>query len=47
MLLVPIVFCAAGAIFLIALGAYAEVQELHSHPDHTTAVARKGKSGSK
>lgn len=32
MLVVLMIFCAVGAIFLIGLGAYAEFQELWTHP---------------
>jgi hypothetical protein len=38
MLVVLMVFCAVGAIFLIGLGAYAEFQELWAHPDHRVAA---------
>ncbi len=34
MLFVLMLFCAAGAIFLIGLGAYVEFRELWAHPDH-------------
>ncbi len=34
MLIVLMLFCAAGAVFLIGLGAYAEFRELWAHPDH-------------
>ena len=31
MLMVLMLFCAAGAVFLVALGAYAEFQDLRPH----------------
>ena len=34
MLIVLMLFCAAGAVFLIGLGAYTEFRELWAHPDH-------------
>jgi hypothetical protein len=38
MLVVLMIFCAVGAIFLIGLGAYAEFQELWAHSDHRVAA---------
>jgi uncharacterized membrane protein len=34
MLLVLMVCCAVGAVFLIGLGAFTEFRELWTHPDH-------------
>jgi hypothetical protein len=31
---VVMLFCAAGAIFLIGVGVYTEFHELWAHPDH-------------
>jgi hypothetical protein len=38
MLVVLMLFCAAGAVLLIALGAYAEFQELWPHSAKHSAV---------
>jgi hypothetical protein len=38
MLLVRMLFCAAGAVFLLALGGYAELQDLRSHFAKHSAV---------
>jgi len=37
MLVVLMIFCAAGAVFLIGLGAYDELRELWTHPSHRAA----------
>ncbi len=34
MLMVLMLFCAGGAVFLIGLGAYAEFREIRAHPNH-------------
>lgn len=34
MLMVLMFFCAAGAVFLIGVGAYTEFRELWTHPEH-------------
>ena len=34
MLVTLMIFCAAGAVFLIGLGAYTEFHDLWAHPDH-------------
>jgi len=34
LVLLIVVFCAAGAIFLVGLTAYNEFQDLWQHPDH-------------
>ena len=39
MLVVLMLFCAAGAIFLIALAAYAEIQVLWPHSTKHSAVS--------
>jgi len=34
MLLVVMIFCAAAAVFLIAIDVYTEFHQLWTHPDH-------------
>lgn len=34
MLVLLMIFCAAGGVFLIALGVYTELREVWMHPDH-------------
>lgn len=34
MLLTLMLFCAAGAVLLIALGAFSEIHDLWTHPEH-------------
>jgi hypothetical protein len=48
MLMVLMLFCAGGAVFLIGLGAYAEFRDLHAHSSHRKSVRGRhcGRHGS-
>jgi hypothetical protein len=49
MLLVLMLSCAGGAVFLIAVGAFTEFHDLWAHPDHriSEADSRWGKPKSR
>ena len=48
MLMVLMLFCAGGAVFLVGLGAYAEFRDLRAHPNHPESArgSHTGRRGS-
>jgi len=48
MLIVLMVFCAGGGLFLIGLAVYSEFRDLWAHPDHRVHIdgSRYRKHGS-